>query len=90
MLMSLKGIYRNGQVELAERPRNISTDTPVIVTFLETSEVDLREHGIDEQEAAALRASFATFPTSLDRCAEDWESPEMDIYDNYDVEKNKL
>ena len=83
MLMSLKGIYRNGQVELAERPRNIRSDTPVIVTFLETSEVDLREHGIDEQEAAALRASFATF-------AEDWESPEMDIYDNYEIQKNQL
>ena len=90
MLISLKGIYRNGQVELAELPRNISSSTPVIVTFLETNQVDLKEHGIDEVEAAALRASLATFPTSLDRCAEDWDSPEMDIYDNYEVQKNQL
>ena len=38
--------------------------------------VDLREHGIDPEQAANLRASFATF--------EDWGDPEMDIYDDYD------
>jgi hypothetical protein len=40
--------------------------------------VDLRAHGIDEAQAAELRARLATF-------AEDWESPEMDMYDNYDA-----
>ena len=38
--------------------------------------VDLREHGIDPEQAANLRASFATF--------EDWNDPAMDIYDDYD------
>ena len=42
--------------------------------------VDLRAHGIDGAQAAELRARLVTF-------AEDWESPEMDIYDNYDVVK---
>ena len=45
--------------------------------------IDLRERGIDEAQAAELRARLACF-------AEDWESPEMDIYDNYDEEKAKL
>ncbi len=36
--------------------------------------IDLRELGIDEILAAELRAGFATF-------AEDWDAPEMDIYD---------
>lgn len=36
--------------------------------------IDLREQGIDERLAAELRAGFATF-------ADDWEAPEMDIYD---------
>ncbi len=36
--------------------------------------IDLRERGIDERLAAELRARFATF-------AEDWDAPEMDIYD---------
>jgi len=45
--------------------------------------IDLREHGISKAQAAELRARLACF-------AEDWESPEMDIYDNYDAEKAKL
>lgn len=40
--------------------------------------VDLRTRGIDEAHAADLRAQLGTF-------AEDWDSPEMDIYDNYDA-----
>ena len=38
--------------------------------------VDLRERGIDREQAGELRASLATF--------EDWNDPEMDIYDDYD------
>ncbi len=45
--------------------------------------IDLRERGIDEAQAAEMRARLASF-------AEDWESPEMDAYDNYDEEKAKL
>ena len=45
--------------------------------------INLRERGIDEAQAAEMRARLASF-------AEDWESPEMDIYDNYDEEKAKL
>ena len=45
--------------------------------------IDLRERGIDQAQAAEMRARLASF-------AEDWESPEMDIYDNYDEEKAKL
>ena len=45
--------------------------------------IDLRERGIDEAQAAEMRARLASF-------AEDWESPEMDVYDNYDEEKAKL
>ncbi len=39
-------------------------------------EVDLGERGIGREQAADLRARFATF--------EDWSDLEMDIYDNYD------
>lgn len=45
--------------------------------------IDLHERGIDEAQAAEMRARLASF-------AEDWESPEMDVYDNYDEEKAKL
>ena len=53
------------------------------VVFDTVGNIDLRERGIDEAQAAEMRARLASF-------AEDWESPEMDIYDNYDEEKAKL
>ncbi len=78
MLASVEGVYRDGRIELTEIPTSISEDTPVIVTFLTSGFVDLREQGIDESLAVELRAGFATF-------AEDWDAPEMDIYDGYET-----
>jgi hypothetical protein len=83
MLTSIQGVYRNGKIELVEQPRNVGDETQVIVTFLESNLVDLRERGIDEAQAADLRARLAMF-------AEDWNSPEMSIYDNYDAVKANL
>lgn len=83
MLTSVQGVYRDGKVELTEQPVNVPDETIVIVIFLEPSHIDLRARGIDEAYAAELRARLATF-------AEDWESPEMSIYDNYDAVKANL
>ncbi len=81
MLQSIEGIYRDGTIELLEIPSEVK-ESRVIITFLNengekksTNEgISLAELGISKEEAANLRASFATF-------AEDWERPEMDIYD---------
>jgi hypothetical protein len=78
MYTSVSGIYRNGRIELKEQPQNVHEDTQVIVTFLNENEVDLRAHNIDQKQAAELRARLTPF-------SEDWNSPEMDIYDNYDA-----
>ena len=83
MLKSVEGVYRNGKIDLAEAPDDVRDETRVIVTFLETQPVDLRARGIDEVQAAELRVQMATF-------AGDWESPEMDMYDDYDAAKAKL
>lgn len=83
MLTTIQGVYRSGRVELAEVPQNVREDTPVIVTFLVPVPIDLRAREIDEAQAADLRARLATF-------AEEWDSPEMDIYDSYDAAKAKL
>ncbi len=83
MLTSIEGIYQNGQVVLTESPSHIKNETRVIVTFLDTSLVDLRTRGISESEAATLRANFATF-------AEDWESEEMEMYDHYETFQAQL
>lgn len=83
ILTAIQGVYRGGRIVLPTVPSNVAEDTPVIVTFLEPSTVDLRARGIDERQAADLRARLATF-------AEDWGSPEMEGYDNYDAAKASL
>ena len=63
-------MYRDGKIELLESGPPVS-EAQVIVTFLPAGQpVDLRSVGIDEAQAAGLR----TF-------AEDWDRPEMDVYD---------
>ncbi len=83
MLTTIQGVYRGGQIDLVETPPDIPEDTPVIITFLESAPLDLPQRGIDEKQAADLRGRLATF-------AEDWDSPEMDIYNNYDLAKANL
>jgi hypothetical protein len=83
MLKSVEGVYRDGKVELTEFPGNVHNETRVIVTFLETSHIDLQARGIDEAQAAALRAQWGGF-------AEEWDSPDIALYDNYDAAKAKL
>ncbi len=83
MLKTLEGIYRGGKIELPEAPRDVREGTPVIVTFLTPNLIDLRARGIDEAQAADLRSRLATF-------AEDWDSPEMSIYDNHNGSKANL
>jgi len=83
VLKSVTGIYRAGKVELVEVPINVADETSVIVTFLESGAIDLQDRGIDEAQAADLRARLQAF-------AEDWDSPEMTAYDDYDNVKAKL
>ncbi len=72
---TIEGIYRDGKVELSETPSDMCEGTPVIVTFLPSNTIDLQECGIDEAQAADIRACLASF-------AEDWDSPEISVYDN--------
>ena len=74
MLKSVEGIYQNGRIELAELPGDVQ-ETRVIVTFLPSSqERQLSDYGIGEAQAADLRARLRTFE-------EDWNRPDMDVYD---------
>lgn len=83
MLTAIQGIYRDGKIQLTETPRNVSDNTPVIVTFLTPGKIDLSVRGIDEAQAADLRVRLTAF-------AAEWDSPEMDVYDNYDAAKTNL
>lgn len=74
MLKSVQGVYREGKVELLE-PAPEGVAGRVIVTFLsDATAVDLPQRGIDRQQAADLRRRLSAF-------AEDWQRPEMDVYD---------
>ncbi len=73
-MKSVEGVYRNGKVELME-PIAEAEGSRVIVTWVQpASSVDLRERGISESQAADLRRRLASF-------AEDWDRPEMNVYD---------
>jgi hypothetical protein len=81
MITSVQGIYRRGKIQLTQTPENISDETPVIVTFLASGNVDLRQRGIRKTQAKTLRAQLTVF-------ADDWDGPEMSIYDNYDAARS--
>ncbi|MGH2583341.1 MAG: hypothetical protein ACRDJE_00330 [Dehalococcoidia bacterium] len=83
MLRTVEGVFRNGRIELRETPGSAADGTPVLVTFLLPGSVDLDEHGIGPDAATELRARLAAF-------ADEWESPEMDIYDDYDAARARL
>jgi hypothetical protein len=75
MVKSVEGIYRDGKVELIE-PLIEAEGSTVIVTWVHPpAAVNLGDRGIDEHQAADLRHRLAAF-------AEDWDRPEMAIYDD--------
>lgn len=75
MHKAIEGIYRNGKVELLESPPS-SGESRVLVTFLPGNRhVNLRQAGMDENQATDLRGRLQAF-------AEDWGRPEMDVYDD--------
>jgi hypothetical protein len=73
MLKSVAGMYQAGKIEFLESPPE-GAEGKVIVTFLNSGSVDLAERGIDCESAAGLR-------DRLKSIAEDWDRPEMDVYD---------
>jgi hypothetical protein len=83
MFRTVKGVYQNGAVALSETPDDVHDGTQVLVTFLGVSPIDLADLGISSAAAAELRARLASF-------AEEWDSPDMDIYDDYDAARTRL
>jgi hypothetical protein len=83
MARQIHGVYRNGKVELLEKPDEAIQEAPVIVTFLDERSIDLPRCGIDQERAAELRNQLMAF-------AGEWDSPEMQPYDDYDAAKSRL
>jgi hypothetical protein len=72
-MLTIEGIYKNGQIVLIDAPTQIS-EAKVLVTFLDAGQINLTERGIDEERAAELRSKLNTI-------VQDWNRPEMDVYD---------
>lgn len=81
MSKTLHGVYRNGRVELPAGTPSDLIEGPVLTTFLEAGDIDLQSRGIEEDQAMELRGRLAQF-------AEEWESPEMSLYDDYAKSKS--
>ena len=74
MVKSVEGIYRNGKIELADQIIE-AEGSRVIVTWVEPlGQTQLDSLGLDESQALDLRHRLSTF-------AEDWDRPEMNVYD---------
>ena len=54
MLKTVEGFYREGQVELAERPEDIQ-EAKVLVTFLPQSETEIDRRALREKAFARMR-----------------------------------
>lgn len=75
MLKAVKGHYKDGHIELYEKPGVKESD--IIITFLnseETGEVDLQARGITKEGAQDLKNRLRPFE-------EDWNVEGMELYD---------
>ena len=80
-MLTVEGIYKDGKIELLKTVSE-GKQSKVLITFLESSDVNLRTLGISKEEASELREKFATF--------EDWNDPALDVYNDYDNAKSAL
>ena len=77
MLRAVRGRYRNGSVELYEKPE--ISESNVIITFIDSEEsnyayVNLQSKGITKEAAQDLRNRLRSFE-------EDWVAEGMELYD---------
>lgn len=72
--LTSKSIYRNGSVELVKTPTGVNAARVTIALSPGNGSIDLQSRGINREQAANLRARLQSF-------AEDWNCPEMDVYD---------
>jgi hypothetical protein len=74
MLKTLEGTFREGHVQLDE-PARVPEGTRVLVTLLERAAINLAAAGIDSELASEARWRLGSM-------AEDWDRPEMAVYDD--------
>ena len=80
-------VSQDGVLTLENLPLQAGETIEVIILVQpemhERPSIILESRGIDEAQAADLRGRLSTF-------AEEWESPEMDLYDDYEAAHARL
>ncbi len=75
MLVSVRGVYRDGKIELHDKLPDV-TGAEVIVTFLSNeSQIELTSYGLSTPQVFELRERLATF-------ADGWNALGMEAYDH--------
>ncbi|MEA5549910.1 hypothetical protein VB713_02765 [Anabaena cylindrica UHCC 0172] len=72
MLQTVKGIYKNGKIELAEIPKNI-LESQVLITFIETTTPE--NIGVQSSTAelfSSLRGKVQYFEDMTTSTTEEW------------------
>lgn len=72
-MLTVEGKYKDGMVVLSEPPVDMP-ESRVLITFIQPDQIDLMARGIDREQAADLRNRLSTI-------TDDWNRPEMEIYD---------
>jgi hypothetical protein len=75
MLRAVRGHYKNGSIELYEKPA--ISESNVIITFMDSEEsdhVNLKAKGITKEAAQDLKNRLRSFE-------EDWVAEGMELYD---------
>ena len=80
MIATLEAVF-DGQTLRPETRLDLKPNTRVrlVMETIESDGISLQSQNITSEQAAELRASLATF--------QDWNAPEMDIYNDYDAAK---
>ncbi len=77
------GVFRNGKVEFPKLPEGVPDETHAVVTFVAQNATEMERLGITREQAAEYRFG-------LGAGIKDWDSPEMDIYNDYHRYKAEL
>jgi hypothetical protein len=85
-LLTLTGVYRDGKVELAERPAGVGKDVPVLVTFLPANQGSASEpsaHSAEEARRAARERFMARLRQGIPFGGPPYPRRE-ELYDRFD------
>jgi len=84
MLKTIEGIYQDGQIQLTELPPNVTDRSQVLVTFLDSSKIDLAKllQLIDRLETVeGIQQGFEQLNSSQTRPISDFVQEMQKKYD---------